>query len=89
MSLEEQRNRLESMSWDANLTEQQRRKARQGRDRLSDAQIQDAWDRISERSAEYELLVNKLTTVVDRIQANKLTNVTDDLNDILGQVTQC
>ena len=88
MSLDEQRKRLECMCWDANLTEQQRQKARQARDRLSDAQILEAWRRVSERSAEYELLVNKLTAVVDGIQANELTNVTDDLNNILNKVTQ-
>lgn len=85
MSLNEQRKRLENMCWDSSLTEQQRREARQARDRLSDVQILDAWNRIDERSAEYVSLVDELTTVVDEIQDNKLTGVTDKLNNLLSK----
>lgn len=86
MSLNEQRKRLENMSWDLSLTEQQRSEARHARKRLSDAQILDAWNRIDERSAEYVSLVDELTAVVDKIQANKLSVVTDELNNVIGKI---
>ena len=86
MSLNEQRIRLQQMSWDTSLTDQQRSEARHARDRLSDAQIQDAWNRINDRSAEYISLVDELTTVVDKIQANKLSGVTDEISNFLGKL---
>lgn len=86
MSIENELNRLKSLGRNSKVSEQQRQEARKAWDRINQNLILAAWERVRQRTAEYEALAKRLTSVVDNIKANRLTNAMDDLNGILSDL---
>ena len=86
MSVQDELDRLEALGRDLGVSSTQREKARDAWETINDDLILAAWARIEARSAEFEALVARLTTVVDDIAANRLTTAIDDVTAILSDV---
>lgn len=85
MGYQEELNRLQKIITSDDSTEAQRRTARKAKKALIDGAIGDAFIRFEDRAAEYENLVDRLKSIVDRISVNQLTSVMEDLNTLIKE----
>lgn len=85
MSLQDELDRLDEIS-NSGATAEQRQKAADAFEKLIDGAIADAWTEIENRTAEYGVLLARLTQIVDDISANRLTSAIDDINGVLTDI---
>jgi hypothetical protein len=83
MSYQEEFNNLQKIITSDNSSEEQREKAREAKKKLIDESIDQAFQSIEKRTDEYNQFVDKLRNIVNKIAANQLTTVIEDLDGIL------
>jgi benzoyl-CoA reductase/2-hydroxyglutaryl-CoA dehydratase subunit BcrC/BadD/HgdB len=88
MAYEEEFNRLQAIivSDDDNVTEGQRQTAREARDKLTERAIGAAFQSISDRTATYNELAERLKEVVDGISQNQIDGALGQLETVLTDV---
>lgn len=84
--VETELSRLKKIIMARSSTLDQVRAANAARNKLLEAMITEAFNRIEQRTELYEQLVDKLDDIVDDIKANRLTTVADDLTGLLEEV---
>lgn len=86
MSYQEELNRLQQLITAEGSSEEQREKARAVKNKLIDDSIEQALGAFEGRTEEYGQLVGKLKDVIDKIAANQLTTVMNDLGEVAQDI---
>ena len=86
MSYQEELNRLQRLITSDGSSEEQREKARAAKEKLIDDSINHALITFEERTQEYEQFIGKLKNVIDKIAANQLTMVMEDLDAAINDI---
>ena len=86
--VETELSRLKKIIMSRNSSIEQVTAANNMRNKLLEEMIEDAFNRIEQRTDLYTKLVDKLDDIVDGIKANQLSTVMDDLTGVLNEVKQ-
>lgn len=86
MSYQEELNKLQKVITSDNSTEQQRKVAREAKNKLIDNSIDEAFASFEERTNEYAALIARLKDVVDRIKRNQLTTAMEDFDAVIKDI---
>jgi len=84
MSYQEELERLQQIVTSDDSTEEQRTVARAAREKIMDDEVAEAFNSIAARTEKYDALVGELNGVVNKIVANDLTGVADQVTALLG-----
>jgi hypothetical protein len=88
MGYSEELVRLQKIITSDSSSEDQREKAREVKKRLIDDAIDQAFLSLEKTTEEYEKYMEKLKGVVNRIKANELTGVMEDLDRIVKGIKE-
>ena len=88
MGYQEELARLQNIIVSDDSTDEQRDAARDAKEKLFSASIQEVFERFEARTEEYKALIGRLKRIVDNIAANKLTGVIESIDGVLNDVTE-
>jgi len=85
---QEELTRLQRIIVSDDSTDEQRDAARDAKEKLFSASIQEVFERFEARTEEYNALIAQLKNIVDNIAANKLTDVIESIDGVLTDITE-
>ena len=88
MGYQEELTRLQNIIVSDDSTDEQRDAARDAKEKLFSASIQEVFERFEARTEEYKALIGRLKKIVDNITANELTGVIESIDGVLKDVTE-
>ena len=88
MGYQEELARLQNIIVSDDSTDEQRDAARDAKEKLFSASIQEVFERFEARTEEYKALIGRLKKIVDNITANELTGVIESIDGVLKDVTE-
>ena len=84
----EELTRIQNIIVSDDSTDEQREAARDVKEKMFSASIQEVFERFEVRTEEYNALIGRLKNVVDNIAANELTDVIDSIDGVLIDITE-
>ena len=88
MGYQEELKRLQRIIVSDDSTDGQRDAARDAKEKLFSASIQEVFERFEARTEEYNALTARLKNIVDNIAANELTDVIESIDGVLTDITE-
>ena len=88
MGYQEELTRLQRIIVSDDSTDGQRDAARDAKEKLFSASIQEVFERFEARTEEYNALTARLKNIVDNIAANELTDVIESIDGALTDITE-